>query len=145
MLRNVTTESLCLVLQIAEQPITKEETYSVSQSLVLSQIWASKKFRHLKVKIVQVCYCKRHGSLVQEDPFTAKKQPIQLQQASTAASESSEPFEIDLQNESCARAVPFDHRSRRGLRAPEALSAALAKRAFLQACPYQVWRTTLLS
>lgn len=40
-LGDVTTESLCLVIQIADQPITKEETYSVSQSLVLSQNWTS--------------------------------------------------------------------------------------------------------
>lgn len=38
----------------------------------------------------------------------------------------------------CARETPYNHALKRGHRAPEAIAAALAKRAFVRAVPYLV-------
>ncbi len=45
---------------------------------------------------------------------------------------------LTAQTAPCSRCIPYNHDLRRGHRAPDAIAAALAKRAFVRATPYLV-------
>jgi len=95
---------------------------------------------------VQVCYCSKHrpqpqarqeplGELPTTDPL--------LMEALHRASQFGAVTEAASEAAGSSRALPFNHALRRGLRAPEAVAASLAKRNFLEALPYEVNSPTM--
>jgi len=90
---------------------------------------------------VQVCYCSKHRPQPQPDREPQGQLPAAdplLTAALLRASVFSATAEASLAVAGSSRTLPFDHTLHRGLRAPEAVAASLAKRNFLRALPYKV-------
>ena len=88
----------------------------------------------------QVCYCRRHQP--QQQPLgTPAGTQAGRQSPRVAAGPWPSPDagrRLDGDAADSSRCRPFDHALRRGLRAPEVVAAAIAKRSFLRAEAYQV-------
>lgn len=89
--------------------------------------------------MLQVYFCRKHsaGKLQAKRQLQALSQPLQ-EGWNRLNQEADEEQLLEESEAGCSRGRPYDHRLRRGLRAPEAISAALAKRNFVKAQPYQV-------
>ena len=92
-------------------------------------------------RLLQVCYCPKHAHMSRDDStpppsdnLAPRIDTARLDQPAPAA----EGHENQKPEQPTARCQPFNHAVRRGMRAPEALENALAKRRFMQQTPYLV-------
>ena len=90
----------------------------------------------------RICFCRRHSAAAQAT-VAHHPTPSRVASGMTAALQHVHlpalPGQYLLRaSGACSREIPYNHALRRGHRAPEAVAAAIAKRAFVRAVPYLV-------
>lgn len=100
----------------------------------------------MSINLMQMCYCPKHAQMAEKkraksaDPalLTHQTQSNPGRQLNNERQEGTETQNVLEADSFSARLHPFNHAIRRGMRAPEAVENALAKRKFLQRTPYLV-------
>lgn len=92
-----------------------------------------------------LCFCKRHSAAAEvamaQTPAPSRRPTIPPNETTATATNTTTTLTVTARegpSGGCSREGVYNHALRRGHRAPEAVAAALAKRAFVRAVPYLV-------